>query len=60
MNITAANVTLEYEVMDLHIFTAYKVQVKAYTAVGAGKEATVHVTTSEDSKIFILYMVYIF
>lgn len=51
---------MEYEVMDLHIFTAYKVQVKAYTAVGASKEATVHVTTSEDSKIFIVYMVYIF
>lgn len=60
MNITAANDTLEYEVTDLHIFTDYKVQVKAYTAAGAGTEATGQVTTSQDSKIFFVYMVYIF
>mgnify|MGYP003683798965 CR=1 FL=1 len=46
------NGTFKYNVSGLHIFTAYEIHVKAFTAKGSGPNASQRVNTSEDSTLW--------
>ena len=52
LKVTESNVTFEYEITGLEVFTNYSVRVKAFTSVGESKVASNFVTTTEDSKFF--------
>lgn len=49
------NDTLQYVVTELEIYTLYNITVTAFTAVGAGENATIRSKTLQDSEFLLIY-----